>query len=153
MQNDIGDLGESIFKVVISRGYKFRPLHLGEKWPISDFYIELIGTKKTMFFIVQIKATDQGFWGNGNLKVKLPKNKLHELNSYYCPTYLAGVDNASGRVFLTAINKNKRKGISSLPPTFELDLANQQILYDEIKRFWSNSNIEAYKRAFKHKVK
>lgn len=153
MKNEIGDLGESLFKVAITREYKFRPLYLGEKWPISDFYIELIGTNKTMFFIVQIKATDKGFWANGNLKVNLPKKKLHELNSYYCPTYLAGVDNTSGRVFMTAINKNSRKGISSLPATFELTTANRKILYDEIERFWSNSNIESYKRAFKHKVK
>lgn len=153
MQNDVGDLGESLFKVAITRGYIFRPMHLGEKWPISDFYIELIGTNKTMFFIVQIKSTDQGFQKNGNLKINLPKIKLHQLNSYYCPTYLAGVDNNSGRVFLTAINTNKRKGISSLPPTFELNDVNRKILYDEIERFWSNSNIETYKRTFRHKVK
>jgi len=30
-QNDIGDLGENIFSVVISRDYTFRARHLGEK--------------------------------------------------------------------------------------------------------------------------
>ncbi len=152
MQNDIGDLGEGIFNVVISRDYLFKPRHLGEKWPASDFYVELLGTKKIMFFIVQVKSTDQGYLVNKNLNVQLPKNKLHSLNSYYCPTYLAGVDNNGNRVFMTAINKNKHKGISSLPTTFELTPANRKILYDEVVRFWSNSNIEVYKRAFRHKV-
>ena len=118
MSNEIGSLGEAIFNLAITRDYIFRPMHLGEKWPISDFYIELIGAKATYFFIVQIKATDKGLNSKGNLKVKLSKNKLHQLNTYYCPTYLAGVDNTTEEVYLMAINKNKRKGISSMPVSY-----------------------------------
>jgi len=152
MRNEIGTLGENIFNLAISRNYKFRSMHLGEKWPISDFYVELIGTKRTMFFVVQIKSTDQGLNSNGNLKINLPKIKLHSLNSYYCPTYLAGVNNLTEKVYLKSINRKSHKGISSLPLIFELNKVNLDLLYDEVIEFWSNSNIEKYKSSFKHKM-
>lgn len=152
MQNEIGEKGEKIFNLNISRDYTFRPMHLGEKWPVSDFYVELIGTKKTMFFIVQIKATEQGLNRNGALRVKLPKKKLHLLNSYYCPTFIGGVDNKTEKVYLQAINKNKRVGMSSLPTKFELNKANRKLLFDEIVKFWSESNLDIYKNKFRHKI-
>lgn len=153
MQNDIGNLGESIFNVAITRDYIFRPMHLGEKWPISDYYIELIGTKEVYFFIVQVKSTELGLNSQGNLKVKLPKKKLHQLNSYYCPTYFAGVDSMTEEVYLTAIHRNSRKGFSSLPTQFKLDTVNRKKLYDEVVEFWTNTNLRKYKRDFKYKIK
>lgn len=152
MSNEIGSLGEGIFNVAITRDYIFRPMHLGEKWPVSDYYVELVGLKETFFFIVQIKATDQGYNAKGNLKVQLPKKKLHQLNSYYCPTYLAGVDNITGDVYMTAVNKNKQKGISSLPLKFKLDTNNRKKLFDEVCDFWKNSTMKTYKRNFRHKI-
>jgi len=153
MQNDTGSLGESIFNVAITRDYIFRPMHLGEKWPISDFYIELIGADAIFFFIVQIKSTGLGLQQNGNLRVKLPKKKLHQLNSYYCPTYFAGVDNITEEVYLTAIYRNNRKGISSLPTKFKLDNNNRQKLYNEVMEFWTNTSLKKYKSNFKYKIK
>ena len=150
--NEIGELGEGIFNVAISRDLIFRPRHLGEKWPSSDFYVELVGLKEHFFFIVQVKSTTQGFDKKGNLKVKASKKKLQELNAYYCPTYLAGVDIDTEEVFLIAINKHKRKDISKLPTKFKLDNANRKLLYDDVKEFWVNTDIKAYKNAFKHGI-
>lgn len=151
-RDSIGDKGESIFKVVISRDYTFRPMYLGEKWPISDFYVELIGAKKAMFFIVQIKATEKGVSNRGNLRVQLPKKKLHQLNSYFCPTFIAGIDNNTEKVYMQAINSNKRKGLGCLSTKFELNKANRKKLYDEIVKFWSDSNLDKYKSKFRHKI-
>lgn len=150
--NEIGELGEGIFNVAISRDLIFRPRHLGEKWPSSDFYVELVGLKEHFFFIVQVKSTTLGLDKKGNLKVKANKKKLHDLNAYYCPTYLAGVDINTEEVYLIAINKNKRKDISNLPTKFKLDNANRKLLYDDVKKFWENTDIKVYKNAFKHGI-
>jgi len=152
MKNEIGDLGEAIFNVEISRDYIFRPRHLGEKWPSSDFYVELNGLKEHFFFIVQVKSTSQGLDPSGFLKIKTPKKKLHELNSYYCPTFLAGVDVNTSQVYLISINKNKRKQISKLPTKFALNSANRVLLFNEVKKFWESSNMKAYKNTFKHSI-
>jgi len=152
MSNETGDLGESIFNLVISRDKIFRPRHLGEKWPTSDFYVELIGLKKHYFFIVQVKSTSRGYDAQGNLRIQASKKKLHKLNSYYCPTYLAGVDTDTEDVFMTAINKNKRKSISKMPVKFKLDQNSRKELFDEIIEFWENSKLDTYKRQFKHKL-
>ena len=150
--NEIGALGESIFNLAISRGLIFRPRHLGEKWPSSDFYVELEGLKERLFFIVQVKSTTKGLDSKGNLKVKANKRKLQELNAYYCPTYLAGVNTKTEEVYLIAINKNKRKDISKLPTKFKLDKDNIKLLYDDVKKFWKNSGIKTYKNSFKHGI-
>jgi len=150
--NEIGELGEGIFNVAISRDLIFRPRHLGEKWPSSDFYVELVGLKEHFFFIVQVKSTTLGLDKKGNLKVKANKKKLHDLNAYYCPTFLAGVDINTEEVYLIAINKNKRKDISNLPTKFKLDKVNRKLLYDDVKKFWENTDIKAYKNAFKHRI-
>ncbi|HEY0667629.1 MAG TPA: DUF4365 domain-containing protein [Sphingobacteriaceae bacterium] len=152
MNNEIGDLGEAIFNVEISRDYIFRPRHLGEKWPSSDFYVELVGLKEHFFFIVQVKSTSQGLDKDGNLKIKAAKEKLRKLNSYYCPTYLAGVDVNTDSVYLIAINKNKRKNISKLPTKFKLDLQNRKLLFDEVKAFWMSSGLGRYKNIFRHRI-
>jgi hypothetical protein len=152
MNNEIGELGEAIFNVKISKDYIFRPKQLGDKWPTSDFFVELNGLNNRFFFIVQVKSTAQGFDNNGNLKIILKKNKLRELNSYYCPTYLAGVDINSETVFIMPINKNKRKDISKLPSKYKLDSTMRQKLFEDVKNFWENTNIKVYKNSFKHKI-
>jgi len=152
MTNEVGDLGEAIFNVEISRDYNLRPRHLGEKWPSSDFYIELIGPKEHFFFIVQVKSTSRGLDKKGNLKVKMTKKKLRELNAYYCPTYLAGVDVNTNAVYLIAVNKDKRKDVSKLPTKFILDKSNRTKLFDDVKSFWENTDMKDYKQNFKHSL-
>ena len=150
--NEIGDLGEAIFNVEISRDYIFRPRHLGEKWPSSDFYVELIGPKEHFFFIVQVKSTTQGVDASGNLKVKAPKKKVADLNAYYCPTYLAGVNVNTNEVYLAAINKDLDKDFSKMPTVFKLDTNNRKTLFNEVKSFWENTDLRNYKDNFNHGI-
>lgn len=150
--NEIGDLGEAIFNVEISRDYIFRPRHLGEKWPSSDFYVELIGPKEHFFFIVQVKSTTQGNDAGGNLKIQAPKKKIADLNAYYCPTYLAGVNVNTSEVYLTSINEDVQKDINKLPTTFKLDTNNRKVLFNEVKSFWENTDIRNYKNNFNHSI-
>lgn len=150
--NEIGELGEAIFNVEISRDYMFRPRHLGEKWPSSDFYVELIGPKEHIFFIVQVKSTTQGLDKKNNLKIQAPATKLQELNRYYCPTYLAGVNVNTDDVYLIPINTSRRKNIGKLSTAFILNTANRKLLFDDVKDFWDNSGLKLYKQGFKHNI-
>jgi hypothetical protein len=151
-KNAIGDKGENIFNLEISTDYTFRPRHLGEKWPSSDFYVELIGPKENFYFIVQVKSTSQGLDGGNNLKIQASAAKLRKLSNYYCPTYLAGVDVNTREVYLVPINKSKRKNLTKLSTTFHLNKQNRKLLYKDVKNFWSNSDLKKYKRTFKHTI-
>jgi len=151
-KNEIGEIGEKIFNLVISRDLIFRASPLGEKWPTSDFYIELIGPKEHFYFIVQVKSTDEGINGANKLKINSPKDKLHKLNEYYCPTYIAGVDVKTEKVYLFPINTKKRKGVSGIPISHELDSVKRKKLFEDVKSFWSGTNVKTYKSKFKHKL-
>jgi len=150
MKNEIGDLGEAIFRVEISRDFTFRATHLGEKWPSSDFFVELSGLKERFFFIVQVKSTSLGFDKKGDLKISVAKRKIRELKAYYCPTYLAGVEVKSNSVYLLAINGNEQAGVRTLPTRFILNKQNRIRLYQEVKSFWEQSGLMTYKNNFKH---
>lgn len=150
LNNEIGELGEKIFNLVISRDYKFRASHLGEKWPISDFYIELIGLKELYFFIVQVKSTDRGLNSKRKLKIEIPKDKLHKLNEYNCPTYIAGVDVNTEKAYLMSINSKRRKSISSFSTKFELTSTNRERLFKDVISFWQKTNLKKCKSKFKH---
>lgn len=149
-KNAIGEKGENIFNLEISTDYTFRPRPLGEKWPSSDFYVELIGLKENIYFIVQVKSTTQGLDGGNNLKVQATAKKLRELNNYYCPTYLAGVDVNTREVYLIPINKSKKKNLTKLSTSFILNEKNRKLLYKDVKNFWVNSGIKTYKKSFNH---
>jgi hypothetical protein len=152
MRNEIGDIGETIFKLAISRSFKFRPAPLGEKWPTSDFYVELIGSKENFFFIVQVKSTRQKRDSASNLKINVPVKKIKLLNNYYCPTYLAGVDINTEEAFLLPINKLPKNVIRKLPTTFVLNERNCKKLYKEVCDFWKQSGLKPYKKSFKHSI-
>jgi hypothetical protein len=150
--NDIGEKGEIIFNLNISRDYTFRARQLGEKWPTSDFYIELNGPKEHFYFIVQVKSTDKGINGANKLKIDISKEKLHKLNEYYCPTYIAGVDVNTEKVYLFPISTKRHKGISGIPINLELDSKKRKKLFDDVKKFWTGTNVKSYKSKFKHKL-
>ncbi|RYU91344.1 DUF4365 domain-containing protein [Mucilaginibacter terrigena] len=151
-QNEIGELGESIFQVAISRDYIFYPVMLGEKWPSSDFYVELRDGTDTMFFIVQVKSTIQGVDKYGFLPAQATLPKLRELNKYCCPTYVAAVDINKEEVYMVAVNGTVSARISKFPTTFKLDAANRQKLYKDVETFWKGSGIKAYKNSFTHSI-
>ena len=152
MNNEQGVLGETIFNVAISRGYLFRPKALGEKWPVSDFYVELIDFAKHYHFFVQVKSSARGLDADGNLPILIDKNKVERLSQYHAPTYVAGVDVVDERVFLMGINKPPHSSISKLPTTFELVDENLAVLFSEVEGFWDSSGIEAHKSTFDYKL-
>jgi hypothetical protein len=145
-----GAFGESLFEVAITRGYLFRPQHLGGNWPTSDFYVELNGLNEKLFFIVQVKSSIRGYDKNGNLRIQVPKSKLNQLRNYFAPTYLAGVDIPGEKVYLTAINFVATKDVNKISTTFEVNEQTLKTLYQEVQHFWLHSGLKTYKEQYKH---
>jgi hypothetical protein len=149
MSNSLKDLvgyrGEKLFELAISEYSMFprplfRPGFLGEKWPAIDFYVELLGVKRrTPFFFVQVKSTAVAIpVGATDIDVSLPPTKRDFLFRVPGPTYLAGVHEPSKRTFILSINAQAPQGVYRIPLKHELTPANLQILYDEVKSFWSS---------------
>lgn len=68
ISDSIGQRGESIFYVVLTRLYGrstpiFRPQFLGDKWPTVDFIVELTNYSGDIipYFFVQVKTTREGY--------------------------------------------------------------------------------------------
>ncbi len=152
MNNEQGVLGETIFNVAISRGYLFRPKALGEKWPVSDFYVELINFAKHYHFFVQVKSSARGLDADGNLPISVDKHKVERLSQYHAPTYVAGVDVVNERVFMAGVNKPPYNSISKLPTTFELVDENLAVLFNEVKSFWDSLGMEVHKSTFNYRL-
>jgi hypothetical protein len=148
--NEIGELGESIVKVcftrITSRGILFRMQHLGAKWPKSDFYIEIIDPgNPPLFFIVQVKATTAL---NSIPSIGFSRDERNDFAKYMAPTYLIGVDVNSEKAFAIFV-KSGNTGLSGISMSFELSIQNLELLYDEIKLFWTKTNIPTIKSRFK----
>lgn len=152
--NDIGNRGENIFNVRITQDFLFRPSFLGEKWPAGDHYIEINDDLKPYPFIVQTKTTTTGYLQNGNLKAKVPNNKLTKLMNIPIPTFVAGVDEDKEMVFLCPSYHNVT--FPSIPTNkIILDVSNKpqslvnlQKLKDDIINYWENSGIINYKQNY-----
>ncbi len=57
------DLGEKIAHILLTdwvgERTLFRPTHLGDKWPVTDCYVELKHVRKiTPYFFVQVKSDE-----------------------------------------------------------------------------------------------
>lgn len=138
-----------MFQVAITRGYMFRPQHLGGNWPTSDFYVELNGLDERLFFIVQVKSSIRGYDRGGNLRIQVPKSKVIQLRNYFAPTYLAGVDIPGEKVCLTAINFVATKDVTKISSTFEVNEQTLKLLYGEVQHFWQQSGLKTYKSGLK----
>lgn len=79
----IGRRGQSIVEArLLDLGTKgrplFRPVLLGDKWPATDLYVELLDSalSVTPFFFLQVKSTNRGynevkdFWTANHAKPK-----------------------------------------------------------------------------------
>lgn len=156
MNNEQGKRAEEIFGVRITQGYLFRARDLGEKWPVSDYYVEINDDDEPYYFIVQVKSSRRGYDTNGDFKISVTKSKINQFSNYAAPTFLAGVNVENELVYLTAITKKKRTGVSKISLDFILNAAdkptslqNLKRLKREIKRFWKATNTKAIKRNFK----
>jgi hypothetical protein len=134
----MAELALTVFKT--SPRPRFRVARLGDKWPTTDFYCELIGGRKGIpAALFQIKTPLNGLaQGQTALHVHLSKRDVVRLSRHPLPAYLLGVCHKTQRVFARAIPKTRKQGIVTIPVTHELLEPNVQVLRDEIAAYWSS---------------
>ncbi len=138
--NAIGERGESIFHLRLSAVDGLRPLfratHLGQKWPVADFAVELDG-KPGQFFLVQVKTTQRSIKPRKQrLPVDVKSEHVRLLLSSPIPAYLVAVHEPSEEAFLVA---PRRKGrIRDVSTAFSLrENKVREVLQQEVEAFWS----------------
>ncbi len=141
----LGDRGEAIFRVLITEfdtaaGPIFRPYFLGEKWPVVDFIVEIVGAGASIpYFFVQVKTTRAGYTQKEKrLKVSVSGDDIRLLASYPAPTYVIGIDEISRNGFLVSANGENLRSLSSLSTQFAINAVNRRLLWEEVKAYWTS---------------
>jgi hypothetical protein len=143
MQNELGQRGEQLFSVIITRFYGrtqpiFRPQFLGDKWPTSDFLVELIGNMLTTipYFFVQVKTTRLGYDGQNRLRIQVTAIEMQKLNVLPAPTYVIGIDDITEQGYIICAKREYPGSINGLTTAYPLNEQNQNILWLEVKNYW-----------------
>ena len=149
VRDSIGQRGESIFYVIITRLYDrnfplFQPQFLGDKWPIADFIVELANYSGDMipYCFVQVKTTRKGYTQTENrLRVKISKDNTNRLASYPAPTYLVGIDEIQETGYIVSASTEHHTDLTSLSTQFPLNKETQDLLWQEVIDFWTRIDI------------
>lgn len=141
----LGDRGEAIFRVLMTEfdladGPIFRPYFLGEKWPLVDFIVELLGAGDTTpYFFVQVKTTWAGYTQKEKrLKVGVSGDAVRLLASYPAPTYVVGIDEIQRSGFVISANGECLRSLSSLSTQFAVNTANRRLFWEEVREYWAS---------------
>lgn len=145
----VGRRGEAIVTNLLTRMHGraapfFRPLFMGDKTPVIDFFVELISEAENVapFFLVQVKATTQGYTRHHpiRLKARVSSRTVSDLVKYPAPTFVIGVDEQNEVSFILAVVDGGLAQLSSFPTSYSLaDLVTIQGLYDEVMAFWQTN--------------
>lgn len=138
--NDVvGSRGEGVFYLATTeyRAFRhplFRPYFLGEKCPDVDFLVTLWGARG--IFFVQVRSTSHALTST-SIRVRLSRPERARFANLPGPTYLAGIHEPSKRCFIRSIDRGSQAGVTSIPLTHELTPGNLQLLYNEVRDFWT----------------
>ena len=155
-KDDIGERGESIFRVRITQpcGTKpealFRAFFLGEKKPTLDFMLELVGlTNRSAYCFVQVKTTAKGLkLRSKTLKVGIKKRDVDRMVCYPGPTYIVGIDERNENAYIVSANEPVTKDLPSIPISYPLDCANLATLWKEVDDYWTSRDMILKKSVF-----
>jgi hypothetical protein len=143
MKNELGQRGENLFSIIITRFYGrsqpiFRPQFLGDKWPTSDFIVELIEDtiSVTPYFFVQVKTTRQGYDAQHRLKVRISAEGMQKLASLPAPTYVVGIDDLNEQGYIISANGEYSESVTSMSTEYPLNKHFQDVLWEEVKNYW-----------------
>jgi hypothetical protein len=155
-KDDIGDRGESIFKVRITQPCGqppeplFRAFFLGEKKATLDFMVELIGLQSSSAYcFIQVKTTIKKVEPNAKtLKVGIKQVDIARMVGYPGPTYIVGVDEIAESAYIISANTPVRKDLPSIPIMYPLDTANLAKLWNEVDNYWKSRKMELKNSVF-----
>lgn len=156
--NIIGDNGERYAAIRLTQGQLFDVIELGGKTPAFDLLCRINDEQKPYQFLVQVKATETDIFTKTKpvrIKAPVPKRKYRPLQRRPLPTYVAGVDNTSGDVYIAAAFEVTNNYGGSVPTTYRLSssdqvgsLANLNLLKQDVIDYWDGLDIQVYKPAF-----
>lgn len=157
--NIIGDNGERYAAIRLTQGQLFDVIELGGKTPAFDLLCRINDTQKPYQFLVQVKATETAPIYTTELPIRIktpvPDKKYGNLQLRPLPTYVAGVDNTTGDVFIAAAFRTANNYRNNMPTTYKLSqsdkaasLVNLQRLRNDVIDYWDGVNIQVYKPAF-----
>jgi hypothetical protein len=155
-KDDIGDRGESIFRVRITQPCGkppeplFRAFFLGEKKATLDFMVELIGLQnRSAYCFIQVKTTIKKVKPNAKtLKVGIKQADIARMVGYPGPTYIVGVDETAESAYIMSANTPVQKDLPSLPIMYPLDAANLAKLWNEVDNYWKSRKMELKNSVF-----
>jgi hypothetical protein len=156
--NIIGDNGERYAAIRLTQGQLFDVIELGGKTPAFDLLCRINDAQMPYQFLVQVKATETDIFTTTQpvrIKTPVPKKKYMQLQKRPMPTYVAGVNNDNGDVYIAPAFESVNEYGGSIPTTYHLSqndkagsLANLHRLKNDIIDYWNGLNIQVYKPAF-----
>lgn len=146
-----GEISELLATIFLSRktrrGYLFKTVLIGGKYPSIDIYAEIIGNNfPKNYCFIQVKSTIKGYTVEENkLKIQVPVDKLNKLADFNGPSYLIGIDYQennpfTSKAYIKAIRGRHTRALSSMPTDNVLDENNLIRLRDEIEAFWNSTD-------------
>lgn len=154
----IGDNGERYAAIRLTQGQLFDVIGLGGKTPAFDMICRINDNKKPYQFLVQVKATESDIFTTTTptrIKTPVPNKKYTALQLRPMPTYVAGVDNTTGDVYIAPAFKDVNMYGGSVPLTYKLSqsdkvasLNNLKLLKKDVIDYWEGMDIQTYKPSF-----
>jgi hypothetical protein len=156
LQDVTGSRGESIVKLLLTDYAStpqplFRLAHLGDKWPVIDYFVELDGVSRMRpYFLIQVKTTSSNLTDAAkSLKISTKKQDIVRLRQFPGPTYILGVHEPTRRVFVRSVHsRTPPSAINAIKVTHELKDANLRILYNEVRDFWRSTKHKPNRSVF-----
>ncbi|HEU4561371.1 MAG TPA: hypothetical protein VFS20_26190 [Longimicrobium sp.] len=139
MNDFIGFYGERVFERLISALHApqtslFTPHFLGDKWPVVDYIVRLVGLPGAPYFFVQVKSTQRGYTPSGRLQARVIADEMKALAACPAPTYIAGVDESC---FIVSAHGERLGTMSTLPTAYPLDRSTRELLWREVADYWA----------------
>jgi hypothetical protein len=147
-KDDIGDRGQWILGLLLTQlcpGRNepyFRPRFLGDKYPVFDYIVELVG-HEAYFFFAQVRATTVGYRkgkGAPRLRVNVSQEDVDSMVASPVPAYVVGIDEPQQIGYILSVNQ-PRKGIGGLITKHKLDCGALERLWQEVYDYWSSRNM------------
>lgn len=159
----IGANGERNAAIRLTQGQLFDVIELGGNTPAFDLICRINDSSKPYHFLVQVKATETKIFTTTTpkrIKTPVPQIKYKPLQLRPVPTYIAGVNNLNGDVYIAPAFEPVNKYGGSVPTTYILSqgekkesLRNLELLKQDVIDYWEGLNIQTYKSSFKSALK
>lgn len=150
-----GSSGEDTAKAILVSLPIFRVVFMGEKYPVTDLYVEIANEKDKPYpFLVQIKTTTSELDEHGRLNVAVLHEKYEALCKRPVPTYVGGVNLNDDSLFIRpAFNPSEH--VSFIEPLMVLSKKDKVdcgrkllAIKRDVINYWDNLSPQDYKKNY-----